>query len=133
MALLALGLGLMLLQEAPAVPPDVLEMKTGKPQEGVLLRVDEEVVVLGVGTRQKEYAAKKVVKLALIFIALIFVALQVLSYMQVVTIDWSRFLEIVNDFILNLKENQTIGEILKDRIPTAGALIGGYALGFRKG
>ena len=47
--------------------------------------------------------------------------------------DWSRAVSLVNDFVLNLKENETIGQVLKDRIPTAGALVGGYFLGFRKG
>jgi len=35
--------------------------------------------------------------------------------------------------VLNLKENQTLSQVLKDRIPTAGALTGGFALGYRKG
>lgn len=79
------------------------------------------------------YATRKVVKLAMIFVAILFMTLQGLSYLEVVQIDWGRALELVNGFILNLKENQSVGEILKDRIPTAGALMGGYFLGFRKG
>ena len=79
------------------------------------------------------YFSRKVVKLMLIFIALIFVAIQGLSYGGVITVDWSRLIEIVNGFILNLKQNDTISEVLRDRIPTAGALVAGYAFGFRKG
>jgi uncharacterized membrane protein (Fun14 family) len=53
--------------------------------------------------------------------------------LEVVSVDWSRALDLFNDFVLNLKENQGLGEIIQDRIPTAGALLAGYWLGFRKG
>ncbi len=79
------------------------------------------------------YFSRKVVKLMLIFIALLFVAAQVLQYAEIVTIDWQRMIDVLNDMILNLKQNETIGQILKDRIPTAGALVAGYAFGFRRG
>lgn len=79
------------------------------------------------------YASKKVVKLMLIFLAIFFVAIQALSYGGVVTVDWSRALQLINDLILNLNENETIGQVLKDKIPTAGAMGVGYWLGFRKG
>lgn len=79
------------------------------------------------------YFARKVVKLGLILLAIFFIGIQALSYSGVVTVDWARAVELFNDVVLNLKENQTLGEILKDRIPTAGALVAGYWLGFRKG
>ena len=79
------------------------------------------------------YASKKIVKLMLIFLAIFFVAIQALSYGGVVTVDWSRAVQLLNDLILNLNENETIGQVLKDKIPTAGALGAGYWLGFRKG
>lgn len=79
------------------------------------------------------YFARKVVKLGLILLAVFFIGVQGLSYLGVIDVNWDRALEVLNDFVLNLKENETIGEILKDRIPTAGALVAGYWLGFRKG
>ena len=79
------------------------------------------------------YFSRKVVKLMMIFVAVLFIALQVLGYMEVVAIDWQRLIDICNRLILNLKENDSISAVLKDRIPTAGALVGGYALGFKKG
>lgn len=79
------------------------------------------------------YFARKVVKLGLILLAIFFIGIQGLSYSGVISVDWARALELFNDFVLNLKENQTVGEVLKDRIPTAGALVAGYWLGFRKG
>ncbi len=79
------------------------------------------------------YFSRKVVKLMLILGAMLFISLQVLQYMEVVTINWQRFIDLANDLILNLKENDSIGAVLKDRIPTAGALTAGYFLGFRRG
>ena len=79
------------------------------------------------------YASRKVVKLGLIVLAGFFVMLQLLTYGGVTTIDWGRFVDILNDWVLNLKENQTITDVLTDRVPTAGSLVAGYFLGFRKG
>lgn len=79
------------------------------------------------------YASRKVVKLLLLLLAGFFVLVQGLSYAEVVSVDWNRAVEVLNDLVLNLKENQTITEVLKDRIPTAGALTTGFALGYRKG
>ncbi len=79
------------------------------------------------------YFSRKVVKLMLILLAILFIALQVLSYIDVVTIDWQKLIDVVNGLILNLKENYSISAVLKDRVPTAGALVAGYFLGFRKG
>ncbi|MFT7617386.1 MAG: putative membrane protein (Fun14 family) [Planctomycetota bacterium] len=79
------------------------------------------------------YFSKKVVKLMMIFIAILFIAMQVFSYIEVVQIDWQKLIDVVNGMILNLKENDSISAVLKDRIPTAGALVAGYFVGFRKG
>ena len=72
-------------------------------------------------------------KLGLLLIAAFFVALQALSYAGVATVDWGRAIEALNDLILNLKENQSLTAVLKDKIPTTGAFAGGYLLGFKRG
>ncbi len=79
------------------------------------------------------YASKKIVKLMLIFLAIFFVGIQALSYGGVLSVDWQKFVDLLNDLILNLKENETLTEVLKDRVPTAGAMMAGYWLGFRRG
>ena len=79
------------------------------------------------------YTSRKLVKIGFVVIALAFVGLQALSFSGVVTIDWQRLIDIVNAFVLNINQNDSVGQILKDRIPSAGALVGGYFLGFRKG
>lgn len=79
------------------------------------------------------YLSKKVLKLALILLALIFLAVQGMAYTEVLYIDWDRAQDLFNRFVLNIQENQSIGEIIKHKLPTAGGLVAGYALGFRKG
>ena len=79
------------------------------------------------------YGARKVVKLALLVIAGFFLFLQVLVFADVATIDWGRAVDLVNSLILNLKENRTITEVLVDRVPSTGAFLSGWFLGFRKG
>ena len=79
------------------------------------------------------YASKKVVKVGLILLAVFFAGIQALSWSGVVTVDWGKAVDLANDLILNLKENETFTEDLKDRVPTVGALVAGYLLGFRRG
>ena len=79
------------------------------------------------------YASRKAVKLGLLAIAGLFITLQTLVYLDVVAVDWSRAVSLVNDLVLNLQQDQTLAEIAKAKIPTAGALAGGYFVGFRRG
>ena len=59
--------------------------------------------------------------------------LQVLAYMNVVDIDWGRGIELVNKFVLNIQEGDSVKKVITDKLPTAGGLAAGYFLGFRKG
>lgn len=79
------------------------------------------------------YTSRKIVKVGLIFIAFLFVGVQALSYADILTVDWPKAVQVVNDLVLNLKENATFTDVLKDRIPSVGAFTAGYFLGFRKG
>lgn len=79
------------------------------------------------------YASRKFVKVGLIALGVFFVGLQALSYADVVAVDWERAVDLANRLVLNLKENQTFSEVLKDKVPTVGALTAGYFLGFRRG
>lgn len=79
------------------------------------------------------YASRKAVKVGLFVLALLFVGLQVLSHLGILTIDWNRALEVTNQLVFNVKEGQTFTEVMKDRIPSVGALVAGYFLGFRRG
>ncbi|MEO0651033.1 MAG: FUN14 domain-containing protein [Planctomycetota bacterium] len=79
------------------------------------------------------YATRKVVKLLLIFVAIFFAGLQALVYAGVADVDWGQAVDLVNNLILNVKEGQTITEIAKAKLPSAGGLGAGYLLGWRRG
>ncbi len=79
------------------------------------------------------YATRKVVKLLLIVIAVLFVLVQLLSSKGMLDMDWGGLLDWLNALVFNLKENQTVSEVLTDRIPTSGAFLLGVVLGFRRG
>ena len=79
------------------------------------------------------YTTKKIFKVGLILVALIFVAIQLLVHFDVVDVDWNALVASLNDWVMNLREDGTVQQLLTDRIPSAGGLAGGYLLGFRKG
>lgn len=79
------------------------------------------------------YFSRKVVKVGLILIGIGFIAAQGLSYVGVVDIKWDRAIDLVNGAILDIKGSQSWKEIFAHKIPTMGALIAGYFVGFRKG
>jgi uncharacterized membrane protein (Fun14 family) len=79
------------------------------------------------------YASRKVLKIGLIVVGFFFIFVQGMAYLGILEVDWQRALDLVNDAVLNIKGNQTVGEFVKNRIPAAGALVAGYFLGFRKG
>jgi uncharacterized membrane protein (Fun14 family) len=80
------------------------------------------------------YTSRKVIKLGLILLALVFAAIQGLHMAGVIeNVDWGKAIELVNDWILNIKEDQSVTEWLTDKIPSAGALLAGYFIGFKQG
>lgn len=80
------------------------------------------------------YASRKILKLGLIFLAVFFVGVQGLVHAEIIQeVDWPKAIDYVNNFVLNLKENNTFSDWLTDRVPTAGSLIGGYLFGLRRG
>lgn len=79
------------------------------------------------------YATRRLMKVGLIVIAIFFVVLQGLGFSGVISVDWSRAVELINTFVLNLQENQTLTSVLTDRIPSVGSLVAGYFLGMRRG
>lgn len=79
------------------------------------------------------YASKKVVKVGLIVVALVFVALQGLVWADVAQVDWGAAVEKLNALIFNVREDTSVGEWLRARVPSLGGLLAGYVLGFRRG
>jgi uncharacterized membrane protein (Fun14 family) len=79
------------------------------------------------------YSTRKLFKLTLIVIALAFVGAQALVHLGWVDIDWSGLAGKLNGWVLNLKESMSVTAFLTDRIPSAGALLAGWVVGFRRG
>ena len=79
------------------------------------------------------YSTRKLFKLTLIVIALAFVGAQALVHLGWVEIDWSGLAGKLNGWVLNLKESKSVTAFLTDRIPSAGALLAGWVVGFRRG
>lgn len=79
------------------------------------------------------YATRKVFKLALLLIAVTFIVVQLLVSTGYIAVDWLGVRSAVNQFLFNLKENETITSFLTNRIPSAGALLAGWFFGFRRG
>lgn len=79
------------------------------------------------------YSTRKLFKLSLILLALAFVGAQALVHLGWVEIDWSGLVGKLNAWVLNLKQSSSVTTFLTDRIPSAGALLAGWVVGFRRG
>ena len=78
------------------------------------------------------YLSRTILKVGLIVLGACFLLIQGLAWAEVIDVDWSRAIQLANDLVLNLRENASVTEMLKDKLPTTGALAAGYALGFRR-
>ncbi len=79
------------------------------------------------------YASRKVFKLALLVIAVLFIGVQLLVSTGHVSIDWLGVNSKINEWIFNIKQNESITSFLTNRVPSAGSLLVGYVLGFKRG
>jgi uncharacterized membrane protein (Fun14 family) len=79
------------------------------------------------------YTSRKVVKVGLVLLALCFLAIQALVWTGHAQVDWVGVLAKVNEHVFNLKDGETITQFLTRRVPSAGSLVAGYVLGFRRG
>jgi uncharacterized membrane protein (Fun14 family) len=79
------------------------------------------------------YTTRKLLKLGLILLAVGFVGLQVLVHVGAVEVDWSAAVAKLDQLVLNVRQRDTIGQLLSDRVPAAGGIATGYLLGLRRG
>lgn len=110
--------------EPQAAEPDALER---------LLPYLTEAGLFGLIGFALGYTSRKLFKLALILIALAFVAVQGMVHLGWFQVDWGGLLEQLNIWLFNLKESATVSEFLTDRVPSAGALLVGWLVGFKRG
>ena len=78
------------------------------------------------------FATRKFVKVGLVLLALFFVGLQALVWTGTASVDWGGLIGRLNDWIFNLKENESMAQFLTRRIPSGGAMLAGYLLGFQR-
>lgn len=79
------------------------------------------------------YATRKVFKLALLVIAVAFLAVQALVHFGVLEVGWGGVVDALNRVVLNLKADESVTGFLTRRVPSAGALLAGVVIGFRRG
>lgn len=79
------------------------------------------------------YASRKLVKVGLVLLALFFVVLQALVWTGTVSVDWGGLVGKLNAWVFNLTESETASEFLRRRVPSAGGMLAGYLIGFRRG
>ncbi|MBI2126656.1 MAG: FUN14 domain-containing protein [Thaumarchaeota archaeon] len=79
------------------------------------------------------YAAKKIVKLLLIFLGLFFVALQYLSFQGFITINYQKFQQIFEALAGRAMDAPPTPAFITAGIPFYGSFALGFALGFKKG
>ena len=85
-------------------------------------------IALGVATRA-------FFKLILIGIAVIFIGIQVLSYNEILTVNWDAAEQgfgAVRRYVMNFADQTNLGEIIRHKVPSAGALTIGYFLGLKR-
>ena len=85
-------------------------------------------IALGVATRA-------FLKLILIGVAVIFIGIQVLSYNEILTVNWEAAEEgfsAVQRYVMNFADQNNLGQIVTHKIPAAGSLMIGYFLGLKR-
>ncbi len=78
------------------------------------------------------FTTRRLFKLLLILIALAFVIVQGLAYAGWIEVDWGVVQQRINEWVLNLKRDQTVTKILTYRLPSLGALGAGWLVGLRR-
>jgi uncharacterized membrane protein (Fun14 family) len=115
---------------APAGPDGAAAEPEGLERYLPLLTEGSFFALIGFGLG---YASRKLVKVLLIFLAIFFIGLQGLVYAGVADVDWSKAVAVLNDWILNIRQDEPLTAFLKEKVPSAAALLGGYLVGFRRG
>lgn len=88
--------------------------------------------IVGLGTGM---AFKFIGKIALITVGLIYILLQFLAWSEVINIDWIKIQAISDPWLKRGSEEggNWLMRVLTHNVPFAGAFIGGFLLGLRRG
>jgi uncharacterized membrane protein (Fun14 family) len=74
-----------------------------------------------------------VFKVALLLIAVAFLAVQGLVHFGVLEVGWGGLVDALDRAVLNLQADESVTGFLTRRVPSAGALLAGVVVGFRRG
>ncbi len=82
------------------------------------------------------YTAKKIAKLAAIFLGIVFITLQVLAYYGFVTVNWTAVETTAVDAWTD-QQGQTLAarawHVIAANLPFGGGFLGGFLIGFKLG
>lgn len=75
--------------------------------------------------------SRGVLKIAIIFALLLIGGMEWLAYQGVLEVNWGALAGMVHQTILNATPNGDIGAIVQEKLPSVGALAGGYFMGIK--
>jgi uncharacterized membrane protein (Fun14 family) len=87
-------------------------------------------MLLGIGLGM---ATRSIAKIFVLLFVLGFVGVQILAYKGILTVDWGAFAGWLRDAVLNVSGGDSLGEVVKHKLPSVAALLIGYLLGLKRG
>ncbi|MGK0361881.1 MAG: putative membrane protein (Fun14 family) [Bradymonadia bacterium] len=75
--------------------------------------------------------SRGVLKIAIVFALLLIGGMEWLAYQGVLEVNWGAMAGLVHQTILNATPNGDIGAIIQEKLPSLGALGGGYFMGVK--
>jgi uncharacterized membrane protein (Fun14 family) len=85
-------------------------------------------LLLGIGLGM---ISRTVLKVALVFGLLVIAGMEYASYRGAMTVDWGAIVGLIHETILNVTPNGDLAAIVKEKLPSLGALGGGYVMGLK--
>jgi len=78
-------------------------------------------------------ATRSIFKIFVLLFVMAFVGVQILAYKEILTVDWGAFAGWLRDAVLNVSGGNSLGEVVKHKLPSVAALLVGYILGLKRG
>ncbi|MHC4224261.1 MAG: FUN14 domain-containing protein [Planctomycetota bacterium] len=78
-------------------------------------------------------ATRSIFKIFVLLFVMAFVGVQILAYKEILTVDWGAFAGWLRDAVLNVSGGDSLGEVVKHKLPSVAALLIGYILGLKRG
>lgn len=85
-------------------------------------------MLLGIGLGM---LSRTVLKVALVFALLVIAGMEYASYRGAMTVDWGAIVGLIHETLLNVTPNGDLMAIVKEKLPSVGALGAGYMIGVK--